>query len=65
MKCSVCGEPVEHGGLSVALFQDSVFILCLCALDSFKVVGEPMLKRFKRLAGRSAWVQPPLLPPAG
>lgn len=60
MKCSVCGEPVENGGISVAMFQESVFIACLCALDAYKVLGERVMRRLKRLAGRSAWVQPQL-----
>lgn len=65
MKCSVCGEPVEYGGLSVAMFQDVVFIACLCALDAHHVIGDRVLRKLKRLSGRSAWIQPSLPRPVG
>lgn len=60
MKCSICGDPVEHGGVSVAMFSDSVFIICLCPIDAVQVLGERLLRRLKRTSGRALWVQPPL-----
>lgn len=60
MKCTVCGEPVEHGGVSVAMFNESVFIICLCSIDSVQILGEKLLRRLRRLSGRSLWVQPRL-----
>jgi hypothetical protein len=65
VKCSTCGEPVEHGGVSVAMFGESVFIVCLCEFDAYRMIGAQVLRRLKRAAGRSAWIQRPLPPPVG
>jgi hypothetical protein len=61
MKCSVCGEPVEHGGMAIALFHEDTFILTLCPIDVAQVFTSRILRRLKRMSGRHVWVQPPLL----
>lgn len=60
MKCSICGDPVEHGGAALALFHENTFLIALCPIDAAQVFGTRLLRRLRRMSGRAAWIQPRL-----
>jgi len=60
VKCSICGDPVEHGGMAIAMFLDDTFILALCPIDAAQMFPLRVMRKLKRVSGRRLWVQPPL-----
>jgi hypothetical protein len=60
MKCSVCQEEVEFGGCAIAIITGETHVISLCALDAERIVTRKVLVQLRRIAGRAAWVQPPL-----
>ena len=60
MKCSKCGDVALAYAVSVALHEDSLFVVHMCRVCALAVIGDVRLARLKRISGRAAWVQPSL-----